>query len=417
MKATLAQKILARASGKTEVQTGEWVIADIDVVMAHNDLADIYPTLDKTGITEVWDPEKVVVLLDNQVPAPNLLVAESCKGVRDAVKRLKIKHYYGERAGICHQVLPEKGWALPGELCACADSHTTTYGAFGAAAAGIGATETAYAMATGKLWFKVPETIKFNMTGTLPPRVMAKDIILYIAGKYSSSVAEYKSVEFSGPVARQLSIASRMSMSNMGIDIGAKFAMFEPDEKVVEFLKGRTNKPLNLVKADPDAVYEKIYEIDVSTLEPQVSCPHAVDNVKPVSQVGEVKIDQAVLGSCTNGRLEDLEIGAEILKGKKVPPDVRLLVFPASDEVFREALKKGLIYTFVEAGALVCNQGCGPCMGQHEGVLAAGEVCIASTNRNFKGRMGSAESFVYLGSPATVVASAIEGRIADPRNY
>jgi len=343
--------------------------------------------------------------------------AELFKQVRELVKRFGIKNFYSEGVGICHQVMVEKGYVVPGELIVATDSHTTMYGALGAAGTGIGASEMAYVLTTGKLWFQVPETIRFEMRGRLQDRVMSKDILLYIAGKYTSSVAQYKAVEFCGPVAEQLSVASRMTMSNMTVELGGKFGFFEADGKVGEYLAGRTKRSYAAVKADKDAVYEKVYEVDVTDLEPQVAIPYTIDNVKPVSEIGEIKVDQAVLGSCTNGRLEDLKIAAEMMKGKQVHPDTRCLVIPGSAEVYKEALKEGVLTTLIEAGAVLCNPGCGPCFGGCMGLLASGEVCVASINRNFKGRMGSPESRVYLGSPATVAASAIEGKITDPRKY
>jgi 3-isopropylmalate/(R)-2-methylmalate dehydratase large subunit len=418
MKGTLAQKILARASGKTEVKPGEYVMANIDRAMVPDmSMQKVYLVLKKAGITKVWDPGRVICVIDHQVPAPNVETAEMYKEVREIVKRFGIKSFYGEGVGICHQVIVEKGYVVPGELIVAADSHTTTHGALGAAGTGIGTSEMAYVLTTGKLWFKVPETIKFYMSGSLQPRVMSKDIILYIAGKYSSSVAQYKAVEFSGPVAEQLSLASRMTMSNMAVEIGAKFGFFEPDGKVATYLAQRTRRSFTALKPDEDAIYEKVYEVDVTTLEPQIAFPYTVDNVKPISQVGEIKVDQAVLGSCTNGRLEDLRIAAEIMKDKKVHPDTRCLIVPGSAEVYKEALSEGILSTLVETGAVICNPGCGPCYGGGMGLLASEEVCIASINRNFKGRMGSPESRVHLASPATVAASAIEGKITDPRAY
>jgi homoaconitase/3-isopropylmalate dehydratase large subunit len=274
----------------------------------------------------------------------------------------------------------------------------------------------AYVLTTGKLWFRVPETIKFHITGDLQPRVLSKDIFLYIAGKCSSSAAQYKSVEFSGPTAKQLSLSSRITMSNMAVEIGAKFGFFEPDEKTKSYLESRARRPFVMLRPDVDAVYEKVYDIDVSDLEPQVALPYAVDNVKSISQIGEIRVNQALLCSCTNARLEDLRIAAEIVKGKKIHPDTRWLVMPASAEVYKEALREGILYTLSEAGAIICNANCGPCGGGHMGLLASGEVCVATINRNFKGRMGSPESMVYLASPATVAASAITGKITDPRN-
>jgi len=313
--------------------------------------------------------------------------------------------------------LPEKGHVIPGDLIVGTDSHTITYGALGAAGTGIGYSEMAYVMATGKLWFRVPETIQFRMEGDLPKGVMSKDILLCIAGQHSAEVAQYKAVEFTGSTARNLSLAGRMTMSNMSVELGAKFAFFEPDQKVAEFLKGRAKKSYAMTKADPDASYENIYGVDVSRLEPQVALPSNIDNVKSISQLGKVAIDQAFIGSCTNGRIEDLQIAASILKGRKVDRRVRLLVIPASWEVYRAALKSGILETLIDAGAVICNSTCGPCFGGHMGLLAPGERCIASINRNFQGRMGSEEAEVYLGSPATVAASAVEGTIADPRKY
>jgi homoaconitate hydratase family protein len=417
MGATLAQKILARASGKAEVEPGQYVTASIDLAMMTDQMHAVFRILAEAGIKNVWNPNKVVCLLDHYVPSPTVESAEVGKKITEVVKAFNIKNFYGQRAGVAHQVLPEKGWIVPGELIVATDSHTTTYGAFGAAGTGIGISEMAYVLTTGMLWFKVPETIKFRLLGMLQPRVMSKDIILHIAGHYSTEVAQYKSVEFTGSVAQEMSLASRMTMSNMAVEIGAKFGFFEPDEKVTQYLTRRTNKAFDVLRPDEDAIYERIYEVDVSTLEPQVAFPFAIDNVKPISEVGEIRVDQAVLGSCTNGRLEDLRIAAKVLEGRKVHPDTRLLVIPASAEVYKEAATEGILSTIIEAGCIICNPGCGPCFGAHMGLLASGEACVASINRNFKGRMGSPEAKVYLASPATVAASAIEGKIADPRNY
>jgi homoaconitate hydratase family protein len=399
------------------VEPGQYVTANIDLAMMTDQMYAVFSMLVDAGIKRIWDPNKVVCLLDHYAPSPTVESAEVGKKTREVVKAFNIKNFYGQRAGIAHQVLPERGWIVPGELIVATDSHTTTYGAFGAAGTGIGISEMAYVLTTGTLWFKVPQTIKFHMVGKLEPGVMSKDLILYIAGKYSAEVAQYKSVEFTGPVAQEMSLASRMTMSNMAVEIGAKFGFFEPDEKVTQYLTHRTDKSFDLLKADEEAIYERIYEIDVSALEPQVAVPFAVDNVKSISEVGEVRVDQAVLGSCTNGRLEDLRIAAKILEGREVHPDTRLLVIPASAEVYKEAVKEGILSVLIEAGGVICNPGCGPCFGAHMGLLASGETCVASINRNFKGRMGSPESKVYLASPATVAASAIEGKIADPRNY
>lgn len=417
MAMTLAQKILARASGKNEVKQGDYVIADIDLAMAHDGLGAVIRILNQAGIKKLWDPDRVVSLLDHSTPAPTVQAAEGHKMIQNAVKDFKIENFYGQRAGICHQVLPEKGFVLPGQLIVGTDSHTTTYGAFGAAGTGIGFSEMAYVMATGKLWFMVPETIRFVLSGNLPSGVMSKDIMLYIAGKYSVTVAQYKAVEFAGPVAREMSLASRMTMSNMSVEIGAKFGFFTPDEKVTQYLSTRTDREFALVSPDEDAVYQKEYQVDVSGLEPQIAVPYAIDNVKPVSELAGTKLDQAVLGGCTNGRLEDLRAAAEILKGRKVHPDTRMLVVPASAEVYQEAITEGIMYSLVDSGAVILNSSCGICFGSHMGLLASGENCIASINRNFKGRMGSPDARVYLASPATVAASAVAGVIADPRKY
>ncbi len=416
---TMAEKVLARASGRREVKPGEYVTAKVDQVMSQEAFAEVYRVLKEEGVERVWDPNKIAILLDHYVPAPTIAHAEVHKLIREGVKKLGIESWYDMRAGICHQIMGEKGHIIPGELILGTDSHSTTYGAFGAAGSGIGVSEMAYVLATGELWMRVPSTIKFIIQGELPERLTSKDIILYLAGKFTTKVAQYKAVEFKGPTVERMSIASRMTMANMGVELGAKFAFFEADQKTIDYLlkyaKEGAKKRISIFKADPNASYEQVYEIDVSPLEPQVAFPHDVGNVRPISAVGDVKVNQAFLGSCTNGRFEDLEIAAAILKGKKVHAETRLIVFPASWEIYLEALREGILETLIEAGAVVCNPGCGPCLGGHMGLLAAGERCIASSNRNFKGRMGSTEAEVYLGSPATVAASAIAGRIVDPR--
>ncbi len=415
---TLAQKILARASGKKEVRTGEYVTADVDLVMANDSgLKNIIPILNEAGVKKLWDTDRIVAVFDHYSPPATVEQAELHRRIRESLHSYGVGNIYDVGVGIEHQVLVEKGWVAPGELIVAGDSHTTTHGAFGAAATGIGSSEVAYAMATGKLWFRVPETIKFNLSGALPPMISSKDIILHIAGTYSTSVAQYMAIEFAGPLAREMSLESRLTMSNMSVEIGAKFAFFEPDEKVEEYLAGRTTKQYKPVYADKDAAYKTEYEIDVSNLIPQIALPYEVDNVKPVSELVGTRIHQAVLGSCTNGRIEDLRIAAEIIKGRKVHNDTRFLIIPASSEVYTQAIREGIIEVLLKAGATICPPGCGACFGSHMGLLADGENCIASINRNFRGRMGSPDSSVFLASPATVAASAIEGRIADPRNY
>ncbi|MEA1965541.1 MAG: 3-isopropylmalate dehydratase large subunit, partial [Candidatus Aerophobetes bacterium] len=328
-----------------------------------------------------------------------------------------IKNFYDINTGVCHQVLPEKGHILPGALVLGADSHTTTYGALGAFAAGIGRSEVASIWATGKIWLRVPETIKINIERELPRGVHPKDVVLYIIGDLGADGALYKGVGFSGKVIRDMSVGGRMTLCNMAAEMGAKIGYVEPDEKTVQYLASRTDKKYKIVKSDVDAEFERVIDYDVSKLEPQIACPHTVDNVKPVSKVVGTKINQALIGTCTNGRIEDLKIASDILRGKKISKGVRLLIFPASMEVFAEAMEKGILQELVKSGAVIMNPGCGPCLGAHEGVLAPGEVCLSTANRNFKGRMGCKEAGVYLGSPATVAVSSLYGEITDVRRY
>ncbi|ATW26309.1 3-isopropylmalate dehydratase large subunit [Candidatus Formimonas warabiya] len=414
---TIIEKILAKAAGKKSVTPGEIVAANIDVAMIHE--ATGMPTvtgLEEAGCRQVWDPDKVVVLFDHTVPAADSKSAEIEKRLREWAIAQKIKAFYDIKAGVCHQVLPEKGHVRPGEVVVGTDSHTCTYGALGCFGTGIGSTEMAAVFATGKLWFKVPETLKIVINGKLPVGVVSKDLILKILGDVTGEGANYKSIEFTGETIREMTLASRMTMCNMAIEMGAKAGLIEPDEKVFAFLSGRTAQALEPVRADPHAVYERVLTYEVGNLEPQVSCPPAVDHVKPLQEVLGTKIHQAFLGSCTNGRLEDLRQAAEILKGRKIHRDVRMIVIPCSAEVYLDALKEGLIETFIKAECVICNPGCGPCFGGPKGVLAAGEACIASSNRNFRGRMGKG-SDTYLASPLVVAASALDGVIADPRKY
>ncbi len=416
MPMTMAEKILARASGRNTVKAGEYVTATIDKFMCHEAFAAVYLNLAGGGINEIPHPEKVFVFLDHYVPAPTQRAASIHQLVRSGVENLGIVNYYGERGGIAHQVMMEKGHALPGELIVGTDSHTCTYGALGAASCGIGFSEMAYAMATGNLWFKVPETIRFVLNGELTHPLSSKDLILFIAGKYTAEIAQYKSVEFAGPAARAMTIDSRMTMSNMSIEIGAKFGLFETDDKAIAYLEKAAGKKVRGFTADEKAGYAEIFQIDASALDPQVALPYTVDNVKPVSEIEGTEIQQAIIGSCTNGRLEDLETAARILRGKKVHKNIRLLVVPASWDIYRRAMENGILGTLIEAGGIILNPGCGPCFGAYGGLLAPGERCISSTNRNFKGRMGSDQAEVYLASPATVAASALAGRITDPGN-
>ncbi len=412
--ATIAEKILARASGKKKVIPNEIVMARVDVAMSHENADVVLKSFREIGVNRVWDSEKIVILFDHRIPAESEKTATTHKRVREFVKEQGIKNFYDLKEGICHQILPEFGHCRPGEVLVGTDSHTTTHGAFGTFATGIGGTEMAGVWATGELWLKVPESFKIVVLGKFQKYVSAKDLILYIIGKLKADGADYKSVEFCGPAINDMSIASRMVLTNLSMEMGAKNAFVLPDEKTVEFVRARTKKEFEVVLPDKDAEYLQVFEFDVNGLEPQIACPHTVDNVKSVREIAGLKVHQVLIGSCTNGRLEDLKIVAEILEGRVVHPDVRLLIIPASRGVYLQALKAGYIEIFLKAGALILNPGCGPCLGAHQGLLAPGEVCLSTTNRNFKGRMGSPESFIYLASPATAAISAVKGEITEP---
>ena len=415
----ISEKILAKASGKNVVHPREIVDANVDMIMVHDLTGPLaVEAFKRIGVDHVWDNKKVVIILDHQVPAESVKAAELHKMLRKFAKEQNIRLYDVGKGGICHQVMPEKGHVLPGTLIVGADSHTCTYGALGAFATGIGSTEAAAVFATGKIWLKVPEAIRINVKGRFQKYVTSKDLILSIIGLVRADGAIYKSVEFAGPAIRGMSMAGRMTLCNMTVEMGAKNGIVEPDEITRKFLEGRTDKPLEpfeSLKSDADASYAKAMELDVTGLEPQVACPSSVDNVKPVSELGNVPIEQAFVGSCTNGRIEDLRLAAQILKDRTIKNGVRAIVIPASQEVYSQALREGLIEIFADAGAIVCGSACGPCLGGHIGLLASGETCVSTSNRNFIGRMGSTEANVYLASPATVAASAITGRITDPR--
>ncbi|WP_414469905.1 homoaconitase large subunit [Methanobacterium sp. ACI-7] len=417
MSMTMAEKILAKASGKKEVEAGEIVMANIDVAMTHDLTGPLsVESFEKIGVPEVWDPEKIVVVFDHQVPADSIDAAENHIIMRKFVKDQGIRNFYDVREGVCHQVLPEKGHIVPGEVVVGTDSHTCTHGALGAFSTGIGSTDMSMVFATGKLWFKVPETIKFNIEGNLPQNVYAKDVVLNIIGQMGADGATYKACEFGGQTVTDMSVSDRMVLCNMAIEMGGKTGLVEPDQKSLDYVNGRSSKAYEVLKGDIDAPSMEIMDIDVSDLEPQIACPHNVDNVKGISDVAGTPIDQVFLGSCTNGRIEDLRDAARILKGNNVSDNIRMLVIPASREVYTQALNEGLMNTFVDAGALVCNPCCGPCLGGHVGLLGPGEVSLSTSNRNFKGRQGSAEGEVYLSSAAVAAASAITGKIEDPRN-
>ncbi len=412
----ITEKILAEASGKKSVIPGEVVEAKVDKVMANDITAPLaIEAFKQMGGEKVWSRERVIIIHDHLVPANEEKAAELHRTCREFAISQELPHFYDVgRGGVCHQVMMENH-VKPSEVIVGGDSHTCTYGAIGAFSTGIGSTEVASVMLTGRLWFKVPRAVNIIVHGRLKPPVAPKDLILYTIGQFGADGATYMSIEFSGEAVHQMSISGRMTLCNMVVEMGGKNGVVEPDEKTASYLKERGLIPYRLTKNDAEASYDKTVEYDASSIEPMVALPYRVDNVKPVTEVEGTPIDQALIGSCTNGRLEDLRVAANVLRGRKVRKGVRALVIPASQEVYAAAMKEGLLETFVKAEALVCNPACGPCYGGHLGLLAAGESCAATVNRNFTGRMGSPKAKVYLASPATVAASAIRGMLTDPR--
>ena len=414
---TMSEKVLARVGGR-EARPGDVVTAKVDLVMSHDNAALIGSIFKQVPVQGVFDKGRMVMILDHRSPAPDIETATKQQMVRAFVKQQGIANFYDMKEGICHQVLPEKGHVRPGMHVVGTDSHTCTYGALGAFSYGVGATEMAAVWATGELWLRVPETMRVTIDGKLPPGVFAKDVTLEVIRDVTADGANYMAVEYDGSWIRETTVPERQTLCNMGIEMGAKVAMVPPDATTLAYLAERgVHEHPHLVRSDPGARHAQHRAFDVSSLEPRVACPHAVDNVHPVTSVAGTTIHQAFLGSCTNGRVEDLREAARILKGRQVHPDVRLIVTPASKTQMLAAMNDGTLQTLMEAGAVVGTPGCGPCMGAAGGILAPGERCISSSNRNFKGRMGSSQSEVYLGSPATVAASALEGVIADPRKY
>ncbi|MCP4717530.1 MAG: 3-isopropylmalate dehydratase large subunit [Deltaproteobacteria bacterium] len=413
---TIAEKILATHAGLDAVTPGQLIEARVDKVLANDITAPIaIKEFKRLGAQKVFDKDRVIFVPDHFAPNKDIASAEQCKMLRDFSREQDITHYFEVgRMGIEHALLPEQGLVLPGEIIIGADSHTCTHGALGAFATGVGSTDVAAALITGQAWFKVPETIKFVYCGTLLPWVSAKDLILYAIGDISVDGALYKAMEFGGETIDALSIDGRLTMANMAIEAGGKCGIFHADDKTRAYLQERIDRPYTEYASDADAQYADVKEYDVAAIEPQVSFPHSPDNTRAISQVGTVPIQQSVIGSCTNGRIEDLRVAAEILKGKKVDKDVRLIVFPATQKIYLQAMHEGLIETFIEAEAVVSTPTCGPCLGGHMGILAKGEAAIATTNRNFVGRMGHPESSVYLAGPAVAAASAVVGRIASP---
>jgi len=423
MKQTITQKILARHYNKKSVWPGEFINAKVDLCLGNDITAPLaISEFEKAGVRKPWDKNRIALIPDHFTPNKDAMSARQCKVLQKFSKKHRIKHYFEQgRVGVEHVLLPEKGLVGPGDLVIGADSHTCTYGALGAFSTGVGSTDLAAVMATGRCWFKVPESIRFIYKGKLSKWVGGKDLVLFTIGKIGVDGANYKAMEFKGPVIEKLSMDDRFAICNMAIEAGGKSGIIAPDKITLEYVKATTGKryPVyakrcSYLFSDKDACYTDTYEWDLSKIEPQVACPHLPSNVKGVSALKKVLIDQSVIGSCTNGRISDLRIAARILKGKKVNSRVRLIVIPATQKIYVEALNEGLLEIFTKAGAAVETPTCGPCLGGHAGILAEGETAIATTNRNFVGRMGSPKSFVYLSNPAVAAASAIKGRIAHP---
>ena len=416
---TMTQKILAAAAGLPSVEAGQLIMAKLDLVLGNDITSPVaIKELDKMKVEGVFNKDKIALVPDHFAPNKDIKSAEHCKCVREFARRNKITNYFemGEM-GIEHALLPEKGLTVPGDVIIGADSHTCTYGALGAFSTGVGSTDMAAGMATGEAWFKVPSAIKFNLIGKPSKWVSGKDVILHIIGMIGVDGALYRSMEFTGPGVAELSMDDRFTISNMAIEAGGKNGIFPVDEKTVEYLNEHATRDYKVFEADEDAAYDEEYTIDLSALRPTVAFPHLPENTHTIDEIHEmepIKVDQVVIGSCTNGRIDDLRIAAEVLKGRHKTPDMRLIVIPATQAVYMQAMEEGLIKTFIEAGAVVSTPTCGPCLGGYMGVLAKGERCVSTTNRNFVGRMGHVESEVYLASPAVAAASAVTGQISCP---
>lgn len=411
---TMTQKILAAHAGLPEVKPGQLIQASLDMVLGNDITSPVaINEFEEKGFTQVFDKSKISLVMDHFTPNKDIKAATQCQQCRTFAHRMEIENFYDVGAmGIEHALLPEKGLVAPGEVIIGADSHTCTYGALGAFSTGVGSTDMAAGMATGKAWFKVPEAIRFYLTGELAPKVGGKDVILHIIGTIGVDGALYRSMEFQGPGVKNLSIDDRLCISNMAIEAGAKNGIFPVDEVTEEYLAGRVQRSYEKISADEDAVYEKTINIDLSQIRPTVAFPHLPENTRTIDQVGDVEIHQVVIGSCTNGRLSDMAVAADIFKGKKVHPNVRAIVIPATQQVYKDCIKLGYLEIFIDAGCVVSTPTCGPCLGGHMGILAEGERCVATTNRNFVGRMGHVKSEVYLAGPAIAASSAVAGKIA-----
>lgn len=413
---TMTQKILAKHAGLESVVAGQLIKARLDMVLGNDITTPVaVKEFKKIGVNKVFDKNRIAIVPDHFTPNKDIKSAEQVKFIKEFAREMGIVNYFEiGQMGVEHALLPEKGLVVPGDVVIGADSHTCTYGALGAFSTGIGSTDMAAGMATGEAWFKVPEAIKFVLKGKLQKWVSGKDIILHIIGMIGVDGALYQSMEFTGEGLGQLSMDDRFSMANMAIEAGGKNGIFEVDEKTLEYVKEHSTKPYEIFKADNDAMYSAVYEIMLDDVKPTVAFPHLPDNTRTIDKVGEVKIDQVIIGSCTNGRMEDMRTAAEILKGHKVHRDVRCIIIPATQKIWKQSMSEGLFDIFIDAGAAVSTPTCGPCLGGHMGILAKGERAVATTNRNFVGRMGHPESEVYLASPAIAAASAIAGRIASP---
>lgn len=414
---TMTQKILAAHAGVDHVEAGQLIRANLDMVLANDITGPVaINEFEKAEFDHVFDKSKVSLVMDHFTPNKDIKSAEQCKQCRTFAKRFDLDNFYDVgNMGIEHALLPEKGLVAAGDAIIGADSHTCTYGALGAFSTGVGSTDLAAGMATGQAWFKIPSALKFELKGSLPENVSGKDVILHIIGMIGVDGALYKSMEFTGEGVKSLSMDDRLCITNMAIEAGAKNGIFPVDEITEEYMKGRVNRPWTKYEVDADAVYDEVYTIDLSALKPTVSFPHLPENTKTIDEVGDIPIQQVVIGSCTNGRLSDMRIAAEILKGRHIHPDVRGIIIPATQEIYKDCIKLGYLDIFIDAGCVVSTPTCGPCLGGHMGILAAGERCVATTNRNFVGRMGHVDSEVYLASPAVAAASAIAGKISGPK--
>ena len=414
------EKILAKNSGRSVVHTGEIVTAKVDFAEINDLYLQTVYSFYEMGGKKVWDNERAAFVFDHYAPCPDVKSATNHKEMREFAQKNNLRFHFDTNCGVCHQVMPEAGVIYPGMIVVATDSHTTTHGAFGAMGTGCGATDMATILMTGELWFRVPEVIEVRLDGCPQKGVYPKDVILEVLGRIRADGAVYKAIDFTGSYVEQLGVAGRMTICNMAVEMGAKTAYMQPNQAVLDYVSKRAVHPYEVQYTDPDFVYEESYTFDVSSIEPNLACPSSVENVHPLSEVtagGEIRLNQGYIGSCTGGRTEDMAIAAQILKGHHIPPYARLIIVPASSEVMTECLEKGYIQDLIAAGATITTPGCGACLGAHEGVIAPGEVCITSTNRNFPGRMGSTDAQLYLASPATVAASMIEGRITDPRKY